>query len=153
MKKIVIITILLVVGMSSFLLCEEWDKEAKLKQIDEEIKLQEQRKKSGVYLLLGGLALSGLSFAFVPTQEYVCQGTYGSEWDCDWEKHGSPALFWGCLLIGSGVEIYGAYKWWDAANQLGQLKAKRYDITLSPIFSPKTSETDLTVGLSLTLNY
>jgi len=153
MKKIVIIAILLVLGLNSFLLCEEWDKEAKLKQIDEEIKLQEQRKKSGMYLLLGGLALTGLSLAFIPSEEYVCQGTYGSEWDCDWETHGSPALFWSCLLIGSGVEIYGVYKWYDSAQQLAALKAKRYDITLSPIFIPKTSKTDLTVGLSLTLNY
>lgn len=109
---------------------EDRSKEEKLRQLDMEIQELEGKKKTGIILVVGGIGVEVLSFAvFTPSTTITCSSTSG----CKTKEEGNATVFWVGLIGGATVSIIGSYKWWDAAQQLGHLKSKRYDISLAPV--------------------
>jgi hypothetical protein len=131
MKKVYKITVLIIVGVILQNVCysqnaEEWNAQNKLNQINDEIEAAKKDKQTGMILAGSGLGAQLLSLAFIPTYEFSYDnGTYTED------TKGSSALFWGLLLGGSVLQIWGIYKWWDASQTMSQLKAKKYDISLN----------------------
>jgi hypothetical protein len=65
---------------------------------------------------------------------------------------GNATLFWACLGVGSILEIWGVYEWWDAASTLNTLRSKRYDISLQPTFVPNMNGT-VTPGIAMKITF
>jgi hypothetical protein len=98
-----------------------------------------------------GLAAEALSFAFVPSITFESSVDSNGYFTTNQVDHGSPALFYGLLVGGCIVGIIGGYQWWDAAQQLAVLKAKRFDVSLSPMPMMRTG--DCVGGLALQVRW
>jgi len=142
MKKLLIVAVVLML-ISSVAYAEEWGKEDKLKRIDQEIEQAQKGKKSGIIKVCAGLGCYGLSFLFIPTTTYEYDYYSGSSTN----EEGNAALWGTCLVVGGVLEIWGAYQWWANAQEVGLLKAKRYDIGFYP-----TIKNDL-YGVNLRVNF
>ena len=129
-------------------------KENKLQRIDREIAEASSNKTSGIYKVVGGVAVTALAFAFIPKDEVRSLQVppfYEQPHTIEPAK-GNATLFLGCLVVGSILEIWGAIEWVDASNSLVVLKTKRNEISFNPTLMPD-KKGNLNPGLSLQMNF
>ena len=83
--------------------------------------------------MLGGLGLYFIGVvAFLPKVSFDA-----NNFEVDEVNTGAFYVF---MLGGLVLDVWGAYQWWGAAQQLGPLKAKRYDFGASAFVLPKNSK-------------
>ena len=130
---------------------EDLNKE-KLETLDKEIEQASSDKTWGIYKVVGGVAVSALAFPFTPKEEvsYSVPPFYTSM--TAQEAKGNKTLFWGCLVVGSILEIWGLIEWVEASNTLAMLRAKRINISFKPTLMPD-KKGNLNPGLSLQMNF
>jgi hypothetical protein len=114
----------------------------KLADLNAEIASLEKQKRTGMYMTGGGAALQLLSLALVPST------TVDEEYP--FEVHeGSWAPFYLVLGAGTVVGILGVYKWYDAAQQLGPLKATKYGLEVTPTWDASQKRIGLAFAFHL----
>lgn len=97
--------------------------EKKQAELKGDIASLEHQKRTGMWMTGGGMAAELLSIALVP----------GTSINADYTvSQGSWVPFYVVLGAGTVVGIMGIYKWYDASQQLGPLKAKKYDLGFVP---------------------
>lgn len=112
----------------------------KLTDIEGEIASLEKQRSTGMYMAIGGTAASLLSLALVPSADV------NDDLSVD---QGSWVPFYLVLGAGTIVGIMGAYKWHNASQDLGPLKAKKYDLSFTPTWDIKRKD----VGVVLALRF
>lgn len=120
MKQIISIIIIISLSSNIGLFSQESNSQPtdeRLKRIEADIEHYEGRKKTGQYLMIGGVASTIAGFAVRPQVSWG-GGVY---------KNTGSAELMGVLLIGGAlVGIYGSYLWWDAANNIAALNTAKY---------------------------
>lgn len=117
----------------------------KLKQINLEIQQFEEQKKSGMLMYGLGLGIFVLGYAlFLPSTEFE-NGVFVDK--------GSGGLFALASLGSLGLQVYGGYKWWDASQQLGHLRAKRYDFSFAPTIIIPDSKSATAYGAKVSFDF
>jgi len=113
----------------------------KFSEIDREIKSLESKRQTGMIMVIGGGAVQVLSLALVPETKV---DPYSGE-----VSDGSWAPFWLALGAGTVVGTIGVFKWYHASQELGPLKAKKYELGFTPTFDVSSKN----VGIALALQF
>ncbi|HWO56260.1 MAG TPA: hypothetical protein VNN55_01710 [bacterium] len=94
--------------------------------LESEIASLEKQRRTGIYMAAGGTALSFLSLALVPSSDI--------DYNTGKVSEDSWVPFYLVLGTGSVLSIVGVYKWFNASQDLGPLKAKKYGLEFTPTF-------------------
>ena len=119
----------------------------KLKQINLEIQQFEKQKKSGMLMVGAGWGVFILGHAlFLPSTEFNFN-------TLETVNKGNEGLYLLSSLGGLGLNIYGGYQWWDASQQLGHLRAKRYDFSFAPTIIIPDSKSAMAYGAKVSIEF
>ncbi len=114
----------------------------KILQLDKEISSLEGSRKTGILMVTLGLGLEVVGWLTYNPMDAI-------DWDTGEYNESNNTLSWVCIGSGCVLSIWGGYKWWSASNQLGHLKAKRYDISLNPVIFQNNKKS---IGYGLCFN-
>jgi hypothetical protein len=154
MKWIIFTVLLIILMLSSIVFAQRisfvsnTEQSAKIEKIDKEIAEAQSDKTNGMIKLGAGIIVQLVGLAFIPSSSDVYDYSYYGYGTSS--TTGNATLFWLCLGVGSVLEIWGAYEWWDAASTLIVLRAKRYDISFQPTIIKNSYGVVLGIALGIT---
>jgi hypothetical protein len=97
--------------------------------IEADISVAEEKQTKGLLLFGGGLAIELVSIvAFFPSTKLEPDPSDPTKLKTT--ETGNPPLFYGGILLGSVVSLWGAWTWIDGYSTAQQLKVKKYDFGL-----------------------